>query len=546
MKKSKRLLSLLCCASIALSVPASAAGCGGQNVGGADVLQVYCMDAGYGYAWCEDLLDLFQKQDWVKEKYPNLKVEFTQNAVQTYAQTRLDSPANNQFDILFSTGLSSNVGPESNALDITDSVYNSTVPGENVKFIDKMYPSFVTSNKYTSKSDVNDVHFYYSSWASGMDSFVYNQAILDKYGLECPRTTDELEAAAKAIKAEPSKSGNDNGYSFYAGVKGYWSYLFDAWWAQYDGIENYCYFWEGKYNNDGVIERSSKIFDLEGRLEALKVYKQLLDYDKGYLNLNVDDKQFMANQATMLSGQYAFMPNGDWFDSEMATMKGQMEDRGMAVSNLRIMPTPIVSSIIETPECASIADDKELSALIKAIDASDASYDAPLKGEGYEVTQEAWDKVKEARTIVQSIGPGHSALIPKYSDAKEVAIDFLRFMATDIACEQYIKSTGGANLPFYYNVKEKAPETYNSLTTFHKERMDYYNSKAYEVYTLPNTYNYPLVVYSGLTAIQGDYSYYAIFSSANNKKTPEEMFEATKSLWQTGSKFKLALEGAGL
>ena len=61
-------LSLLTVCSLGLG-----SACSKNKGGDAQTLEVYCVNAGYRYQWAEDLLELFTKQDWVKEKYPNIK-----------------------------------------------------------------------------------------------------------------------------------------------------------------------------------------------------------------------------------------------------------------------------------------------------------------------------------------------------------------------------------------------------------------------------------------------------------------------------------------
>ena len=58
MKKSLKFLCVLMAAGIA----AGAAGCSNKVPDTEETLEVYCRDAGYGYAWCEALLAAFNSR----------------------------------------------------------------------------------------------------------------------------------------------------------------------------------------------------------------------------------------------------------------------------------------------------------------------------------------------------------------------------------------------------------------------------------------------------------------------------------------------------
>lgn len=548
MKNIKKTLCLGLAATMVSTSVGVFTGCGPKVSNGEQTLQVYCLDVGYGVQWCTDLLNAFKEQDWVKQKYPQLEIPTpTYNDVRTYAVDRINTPSNNTYDVMFGNYLydlsGKNSAGEESILDLTEVVYNQNVPGEDIKFIDKVYSSYNASNVYRTPSDEEAIDQYYVvPWAGGMNSIIYNQEILDKYGITSINTTDEWIAACAKIKAEPAKSGNDGGYAIMrAGNTGYWSYLFYAWWAQYDGIEGYTNFYKGIYEDeDGMKSYSNKIFELLGRQKSLEVFEEVLDYDKGYFSPESFTKEdFMLCQTDMLDGKYAFMVNGDWFDREMEDISAEIVKAGDKLSVIRMMKLPIVSSVIE--KCTTIANDAELSALITAIDAGNTA----LSGNGYEVSQTDYDKIKEARTVVHTIGPNHQGAIPANSTAKEVAIDFLRFMATDVALAEYIRSTNGCSLPFYYNVKKKNIDLYNTLSPFQQARLDYFCSDAYEVYSLPATGNFPLVKYGELKAIEGVERFDATFSAQGNKTTAKDLFDATKSVW-TEQKFTFALDRAGI
>lgn len=528
MKKFVGLLLALC-----LSVSTVAlTGCKPKVSDTEQTLEVFVLDAGYGSQWCRDLLDLFKEQDWVKEKYPDLQIVFSHNDVTSYGASKLEAGArSNTIDLFCDAFTQEYGGPNGQLENLTESVYNSTVPGETVKWIEKATPSYTVSNRYidVANPDAED-SWYVTSWASGMCGILYNESMLTRYGLDVPRTTNELLDVCAALKTHGK-------YSFVQSKdETYWAYLHDIWWAQYEGISRYIDFWNGVDNGEYSVD----IFKQRGKEETLKVYEDLLKYSKGYLNPSSFTYGFMQAQTLFLQGETAaFNVNGDWFDNEMRSIYNEIKaENNGEIDTFKMMRTPIVSAL----GTKLGIDDATLSALVAYVD-GEGEKPTVTSTKNYTEAQ-IIEAVKEARTVVYSIGPNHKCCIPKYANGKQVAIDFLRFMATDIAQEQYIKTTGGAMLPFNYNVKEKNPTLYNSLSDLQKSRLDYFFADTYDVYTLPAVYSFPLARYGELTANISE-RYYETFSANGNTKTAHDFYQETIDNW-TESKWNMALVRAGI
>ena len=232
-----------------------------------------------------------------------------------------------------------------------------------------------------------------------------------------------------------------------------------------------------------------------------------------------------------------FHVNGDWFAKEMEqTMSDIISEEG-GIDSFKTMRMPVVSAL----GVKLGIEDSTLSDIIDYLDGDTANLPDFESTAGY--TDDAVvAAVREARTIVHSIGPNHTAVIPAYANGKDVAVDFLRFMATDIAQESYIRSTGGASLPFNYDLKEKNIELYNELHPLQQSRHDYFN--AYEIYTLPSDRAFPLARYGGIKAFVTEH-YYTTFSANGNQKTPGDYYDETISAWTT-NKFNNALSNSGI
>ena len=538
-KVSAKIMSI----ALAVSSCLAAAGCGGggNKVSDTDqTLQVYVFEAGYGTKWCTDMLNLFKEQAWVKEKYPNLEIPTpTMNDVSDFAESRLIAgEKGNTFDLMFAINLDYNTGPDGDFLDLTDVVYGSQVPGENVLWKDKSLESYNESNTYIDPTDLSVQRQYLTSWAGGMNTILYNETQLMQFTDKLPNTTDELLALCAAVKANKGENNGkyNEGYSFMEyGTGSYFVHMMPIYWAQYEGLTNYKNFWNGI--DDGRYSKG--IFDQKGRLHALEVMEEILDADNEYLTRSAPNYEFMQAQTLFLQGHGLFFCNGDWFDNEMKTIREQIIKEEGGIDTFKTMRMPIIS---ELGVKLGITD-AELSAIVDYVDGTTATAPTFTSTKGMS-NDDVIAAVKEARTVVHSLGPNHQAGIPTYAKGKEVAIDFLRFMATDIAQESYIKSTGGASLPFKYKLKEENISLYNSLGTMQQSRHDYFSSSTYEVYTLPSNRAFPLFQYGGLKAFTRE-EYFTDFFAENKTWTAQEYFDTTKEAWND-AKWSNALSLAGL
>lgn len=540
----KKFGSIFMAVALGATTLAGLAGCNKQPEDSVDALDIYVLHKGNGVQWCYDMADAFLQEDWVKAKYPNLTISpIVTNDEESYASGMLNAGAGrNRFDLMFvHLDGQSYAGPTGILEDLTQSVYNSEVPGETgVKYIDKHNDSYTFINRYIDTQNASTEAYYQTTWNHGMNSFVYNETLLTALGKEVPNTTDEFLAICDYVLDIDNRPAGvyDKTFAIQQAENGYWDYLFPIWWAQYEGLENYKNFWNGIDSNN---MRSPAIFDQTGILESLKFMETALTYETGYIAKDSMSYAFMEGQTVFMRGNGIFHANGDWFDNEMSEIAQQIKDEGGVASNyvFKIMKTPIISALGDKLGI----DDATLSAIVDYVDGDTATVPEFTSTEGY-TKDEVIDAVKEARTVVHSLGPKHAGIIPKYALCKDPAIDFLRFMATDKAQEIYMRATGGSCLPFKYNVKEKNPTLYGEMTPFHQAKLDYFCSTQYEVYTLPDDGAFPLAQYGGLTATY-DVQYYRTFIEEGHTKTAADFIQETKDTW-TQDKFNTALATAGM
>ena len=526
------------------------AGCSKNQTAESDqTLEVYIIDTGYRTDGAKAIVDSFAQQDWVKEKYPDLQVKYTTNNMEGFALNKVKTPKTNEFDLLFtsdefiSTFEKNNQG-EYLLTELTDVLYDSEVldqPGK--KYIDAIHDSYIEYLGYTSLTETEPKYFQVP-WVTGMMGIVYSEEILARYGYtdgKTPNTTDELLALCQAIKDDPSKSGNDKGFSILNHAN-YWNDLVPIWWAQYDGLEAYENFWHGTLKTARGEEYSEKVFELEGRLKSLEVIYDMVNFNNKYYDLENQNKgDFTQRQTSFLKGQYALGVNADWYDTEMKSTLSLLEEEGITPHTIKIMKTPIVSDLVDKLD--TVKTDENLSKLIAAID--EGKTYAQAKEVISDLSEKDYNRVVEARGIYHTGGMQHSVVIPAKSNSQDVALDVLKYMATKDCQEAYMIGTGGQNLPFDYDYVAMSDNVKEELSPMQQDRLAYFYNKNYPINVLSHIKRYPLVRYAGYSAFASNTStYHIMFSLENVTETPQKLFNETKAYW-TKDTFEFALQQAG-
>ena len=519
------------------------AGCRPDTPDTENFLEVFCWEAGYGTEWCEALLADFVQQDWVKEKYPGVDYDFSSNNIETYSTEIVQQPSANTVDLFFGSKLYTvndrKVNSQPIWADLQD-VYDSVVPGEEITVEEKIYDSYNNSNLYYDPA-ARENHYYQMSWVSGMQSFLYNEDLLEEMGLEVPLTTDKMIELCETVK-NTDYAGYPYDYSLICSTKvDYWRSAFTTWWAQYQGEDEYYDYFNGVVDN----VRSKDVLKQQGRLESLMVVDTLLNGKNGYMCPNSSIYEFMEAQTNFLMGQGLFMWMGDWFDSEMATIADSLANRGYDYT-FRFMKPPVISAIVDkTPSVKEraaelgISDDDMLAAIVLAVDEGASSVDG--------IDPQDFKIIRDARSVMTSLGGHHNASIPSYATAVDLAKDFLRYMATDRANEIFIRVTNGSAMPFRYDLQEKDPELYAAISPMKKDMMEFYNDAVNPIQVLRIEQSFRLCSLGNFTALHetGSSTLEAYFSDASSDHSGEQLYLADIAYW-TESRWQMALSMAGM
>lgn len=466
MRKTTRMMSLVCAGMMSFSVLA-AASCNKVD-NDPQTLEIYIGDFGYGTEWLNKMIDSFKKEDWVADKYPDLKIPDPQsNSNKGYANDQITS-SKTTIDLFFTTlsagGSLSQMGSDGKSYfeELSD-LYEMTILGEEVTVADKMHDEFLETYKLQAGSQEG---YYMLPWAEGPWGLFYNQTVVkNKLGADytIPRTTNELKQMCEDLKA-----GTDKKVPFiFCSSVDYESYLLRSWWAQYEGYENYERFWYGVDRNDVI---SSSIFEQQGRLEALTVLEELIGNASGNTHEDVNILTFTQSQTGLIEGDGVMQTNGDWIQREMSVIASEEQ-----LSNIMMMKTPVISSLVEQlsfythnvgyaqlSATEKSMYDAKLAEIIEAVDNGETSLDG--------VSPADFNRVKEARSMVYLIS-GHDALIPSYATAKDLAKDFLAYMVSDKCIHIYMETTKGCSMPYKYNVKTQDPALYDTFTDMQKEKL---------------------------------------------------------------------------
>lgn len=550
----KRIMTLLLTGAVAVS---GLAGCSGKNgsTGKEDNdqhLEVYCWQAGYGTEWLEAMLKDFGEQDWVKKKYPDFSYSTVINDDNTYGGTRVTNPDSNTIDLLFTQNMEWYYGNDDYLLDLTDPVYNSEVPDDSgKKFIDKVRPDFLDTIGYLPE-DENEARYYTVPWGSSIQGLIYNATLLKELGLEVPRTTDEFFALMETVKSWGGKNAKyPYTYSIISSQVSYIDSMFTDWWAQYEGVENYKKFWNGIDEDD--VRNSVKIFEQQGRLESLKVMEKMFRESYGYYDRASSNYDFIQGQSRLLIRQGLFFGNGDWFSKEMQDLAQGYKEEGYD-DKMGMMTTPVISSIVnQTPSIKETAaaqgktDDEILSFVVSEIDEGKTSSSLAT------VAQNDFDRIREARGIVYNSGCTHNGVIPANASAKDVAVDFLRYMATDRACTIYAECTAGGRQGFTFDLERDNKKVYDKMM---KENENTFNlqsdcSKLIArdfARELPFMQSFPLGRDGGVKYISGCEADAISAMFVTYDKSAQYIFDRTIEYWNENNqtRWNRALNQAGL
>ena len=414
--------------------------------------------------WRSGMGDDFMKEivKAFETKYPEYTVKLNSETTNTAISDNIMNGAKyNTVDLYFEPIPSNALFQYLEPIDDVLSMINT---GESKKVSEKISKSLLDNYRFY------DGKYYTLPYGGGVCGIVYNEDLMQGY--EIPKTTDELRNLVFDLYTAYN-SQNCKPFIYFSG--GYWEYAYNSWQVQYDGLDYYYNTFSTLGQDAAVLGTSNENPNLEvltkkdGRYEALKVMETLLDSQ--YIAAGSNSADHTTQQTKFLNGRAVMMCNGAWMNNEMKTSDATNK-------NFSIMPTPVISSIVD--KLTDVKSDKMLSSVIevvdKVVDGEVALSDVKQSDGTYKIGDKTicesdWNKIYEARTIVWENYSQHAICIPNYASAKEGAKKFVAFYFSDEA-QKIMNEKTHMTLPFSFDKEENAPDT-ASWSTFEKTMCDF-------------------------------------------------------------------------
>ena len=255
---------------------------------------------------------------------------------------------------------------------------------------------------------------------SNVTGFVYNASLFKEYGWEIPNTTKDLEELCKKIVADTN--GEVDPIIWCKDADGYLYFGAENWISQHAGIENMEQFYA--MEDKTVYQQGENSLYNSKKLALENLQKFFTPGEWCYTKSRTE--YFMDAQRKIMKGECAMMLNGSWFENEMHI---EFNDPNYADVEIGMFPVPQLS---------------------------DAAGNV-LHAEGYTT-------VENKRVLTSSFGAYY--FIPANAPNKETAKDFLLFLSSEEACEEYTKYSNAVR-PFTYNYSTSSA-VYSEVSTFGK------------------------------------------------------------------------------
>lgn len=406
-------------------------------------IEISYWNSGLGTDWLDAMIEGFEKA------HPEYNVYYTANADAAAVASGLGLEDVDSVDLylgLTETSVSS--------LEPLDDVLDAVPEGETKSIREKM------NSGYLSLVQEDDGKTYNLTYGGGMLSFVYNKKLFEQAGIEqIPRTTDELAFVCNTLR----KKDIVPLCHFVGG--GYYDFLSEAFYMQYEGKDYYMDNFYGCTDEKGTSPSKEVFSKKDGRYEVLKAYEKFITPENVLQGSN--SGQHVTVQTMFVNGEAAIMASGSWLVNEMKST-GNLDHFDM-------MRLPVISSI--TDKLQTVKKESDLRKLIDAIDsvldgektADDYKTEGGYAIDDLNVSEEDWEYVYAARTTSAINYSGESMFIPNYCNAKEGAKEFIKYFYSDEGY-QIFASTLHSVLPMSLGEGELDTSDWNE---FEKNQLKY-------------------------------------------------------------------------
>lgn len=459
-------------AVIVLAIVLPLGGCSKEKIitdGRTVNIRVY--KGGYGTTWIEKLKDKFEEA-YAEEGYKiNILAPSSDITGGTVLNELQSGNAVTGVDLYFAGACNLYAVTKQFGIlveDLTESVWNR-VPinfdrsEEDVLIKNKVRPGMLP---YVADEDTGTLYGYL--WTSSVGGLAVNTKKLAEYGLDLPRTSDELWNTFDKIlrgTGEVGASTETGTFPFtYAPSTGYQMYLSSVWLAQYMGTDAFDRLirFEDENGNE-MLEDSYTLYDDDAFREMFRMMFRIFDQNVsayGSTTQNVEQAQ-----AKLVRGDAVFMPTGDWMLNEVSlNYPNNLHD-------ITLINVPVLSALGRKLFGENTAfrlndanSDELLSEIVRLVDEEKTAEEIARlikenKNFGYEIDVNSIQTVIDARGIYYEKGVEHNCYVAKDSPVKDIAALFLRMLASDDAIALFEAETNGSS-PFGGKVKTETDNPY--------------------------------------------------------------------------------------
>lgn len=198
--------------------------------------------------------------------------------------------------------------------DITESVYNQPA----IKFDGTNESKTIKEKVEESSFDLNANSTYNGKYYGvpttiGTMGFAVNTKVINDYGLEIPKTTNEMWNCVDVIMKK-AKTTRIFPFTYSTSGNSYPNTPMQYWFAQYVGVDGWNTFWSMQNEDGSNMEKPYEVFKMEGIEECFANFYRMYDYNIGADGSTMQD--FNAAQGQVVQGDAAFMSTGSWMYNE--------------------------------------------------------------------------------------------------------------------------------------------------------------------------------------------------------------------------------------
>lgn len=358
-------------------------------------LYICVYDGGYGTSWIEEMA-----ADYSKKTGVNVHAVADQSVLDKI-QDQLRNGSD--YDIFMSHDLNWREYAAQGWLANLDDLYSRTIEGTNETFEQRLVDGAAEISKEYGKNEKEE-HYYKSCYTQGAGGLVYNMDMFEEHGWKVPTTYAELvtlcqtivdakiDAGQRRTVAPFAWSGTDRQY--------YWDYLVFEWWAQLAGLDKINTIRDykgptGKYS-DGYEMFNPATYSKEF-VEAYEMWYNLVAMKPENSVPNAYGLRLIEAQSAFVTGQAAMIPYAQWAKYEITNSASD----GKLNFDIAMMETPKAKA--------------------------------------------------DSQSVNYLVGFGDSIIVPSNSPSIDLAKDFIAYMATEEACQTFVREAAGAFLAFDYD-----------------------------------------------------------------------------------------------